>query len=63
MKINSGEFETNVNGVFEIAITQEGDVSDDGGYSFPMITNRYELDSVNAKHLIDELQHFLDFGN
>ena len=62
MKLSSGEFETEVDGGFVISITREGDISDDGGYSFPMVTNSFEIDTANAKHLIDELQHFVDYG-
>lgn len=60
MKLNSGEFETNINGVFEIIITQESDCSSDGGYTFEDVTNSFELDKVNAAHLIDELQAYIN---
>jgi hypothetical protein len=60
MKLNSGEFETNADGVFEISITQESDWSQDGGFTFEDVTNAFELDSTNAKHLIAELQAFCD---
>ena len=63
MKLNSGEFETSVDGEFAISITQESDCSSDGGYTFEDVTNSFSLDLTDAKHLLDELQHYIDHGN
>lgn len=60
MKLNSGEFETQVeNGLFHIAIDQESNYSDDGGYNFVDVTNVFELSKEEAKYLIDELNEFI----
>ncbi len=64
MKLNSGEFETSIDdGDFDISITTISDHSLDGGHTFETVCTLYSLDKVNAKHLIDELQHFIDYGN
>lgn len=58
MKLNSGEFETKIGGVFQISITQESDCSFDGGYTFEDVTNIFDLDLENARHLLVELNEF-----
>ena len=61
VRLNSGEFETEqVDGSFDIHITQESELSLDGGYSFESVTNIFELNSINAKALVEELQHYID---
>ncbi len=62
MKLNSGEFETEIDedGDFVISICHESDWSTDGGYSFEDVTNTFALDRENAIHLVDELQAHLD---
>ena len=62
MKLNSGEFITDVkHGAFVIQITQESDVSLDGGHSFETVTNTFELGWKEAAYLLDELEHYLKF--
>ena len=58
MRLNSGEFETNDDGSFEITIRQESDWSTDGGHTYENVANTYELSAENARHLITELQEF-----
>lgn len=61
VRLNSGEFETEcVDGSFDIHITQESELSLDGGYTFEEVTNVFELNTVNAKALVEELQHYID---
>lgn len=59
MDINDGELKTKVDGCFEISITQESDWSQDGGYTFEMVTNTIELDAVQAGRLAAELQNYI----
>tara|TARA_R110002096_G_scaffold315227_3_gene509458 strand:- start:7444 stop:7635 length:192 start_codon:yes stop_codon:yes gene_type:complete len=61
--LNSGEFETSGGDTFTIAITQESDHSIDGGHTFETITNKFEIDRINANYLVNELQHFIKYGN
>ena len=62
MKLESGEFETLIDehGDFHISITQEGDISIDGGHTFEEECLTYIINKENAKHLIDELKHWID---
>ena len=60
MNLNNGEFETKVDRLFEISITQESDHSIDGGYTFEDVNVVFELDVENAKVLVKELNKFLD---
>lgn len=63
MKLNSGEFVTSVvDGAFTFEITQESDVSRDGGYTFEMVTNTFELGWKEAAALIEELQSYLELS-
>lgn len=61
MKLNSGEFETEIDsdGDFQVSIKTEGAYSNDGGYTYEDVTGCFCLDKVNAKHLIEELQHYV----
>ena len=61
MILNSREFQTEIDsdGEFEISITQESDWSTDGGHSFEDVTNTYCINRENAKHLVEELQHYI----
>lgn len=61
MKLNSGEFETEIDsdGDFAISICQESNCSSDGGYTFEDVTNTFCIDRSNAKYLIEELQHYV----
>ena len=45
---------------FCISITEESDISTDGGYTFEDVTNVWELDDQDAQALLKELQEFLD---
>lgn len=65
MRLNSGELETHGNndGTFTIAITQESDHSADGGHTFETITNKFEINRYDAGFLVEELQHFIKYGN
>jgi|LGVF01.1.fsa_nt_gb hypothetical protein len=61
MKLNSGEFETQVkDGFFNIFIKEESDISLDGGHTFEDTTNSYSLISGEAKALIGELSDYLN---
>lgn len=62
MKIESGVFETSVDkdGDFEISISQESDISLDGGYTFEDVCLSYFISRTNAKHLINELKSWID---
>jgi len=60
MNINEGEFETEENlNNFYISITQESDVSMDGGYSFESVTNVCSLNYDEAQRLADEILLFI----
>ena len=62
MKLNSGEFETEIDrdGDFAISISQESNCSSDGGYSFEDVTNTFYINKDDAKVLIEELQHYVE---
>ena len=60
-KATSGAFESEIDsdGEFAISITQESDCSYDGGYTFEDVTSTYCISKDDAKHLIEELQHYV----
>ena len=62
MKLKSGEFETAIDedGEFAISICQESNHSSDGGYTFEDVTNTFYIDKCDAKHLIDELEDYIN---
>jgi hypothetical protein len=60
MDLCNGDFETKVVGSeFSISITEESDISSDGGYTFHRTTNEWSLDKEDAKTLFEELKAFL----
>ena len=62
MKLNSGEFETeiDIDGTFSISICHESNCSTDGGYSFEDVTNTFCMERDNAKQLMEELQQYIN---
>ena len=61
MNLDNGEFRTNADsGLYIIIIEKESDLSVDGGHSFEMVSNEYELTKAEAKRMIVELQSFVD---
>jgi len=60
MLLNSGEFTTYIiDGMFVVAINQESNWSQDGGYTFEDVTNSFELGRAQAMALIDELEDYI----
>jgi len=59
VNLNNGEFTTKVKGEwFFISITEESDISVDGGHTFEDATNQFELDVDKAKERLRELTRF-----
>ena len=46
-------------GVFFISITEESDVSLDGGFTFVNVTNTWELNQQAARDLLNKLKEYL----
>jgi len=60
MRLNNSEFETDSDDdEFSISITQESDLSQDGGYSFEDVKNTFLLSRQTANDLLTELKEFL----
>ena len=60
MDISSGKFITCINDdTFDLMISEESDLSLDGGWTFEMVTSCFELSKENAMQLIDELEIFI----
>lgn len=60
MRIEEEQFETNAGvELFAISVTGEGDMSDDGGYTFETTTHTAELTTEQAVILIEELKEFI----
>ena len=60
MNLNNGEFETiGEYEMFCIEITQETLVPSDGGFSTVKTSNRYDLDRIQARDLLNELKLYL----
>ena len=63
-KSDEGDFETLNNGdTFQINVTQEGDCSNDDGWSFETQTNIALLTKKEVTELIAELQEWLKIKN
>jgi hypothetical protein len=45
---------------FEFTITEESDLSKDGGYSFEMVGNSYLVDKDIAAKIVIELNKFIE---
>ena len=61
MKLESGKFETEVDdGMLYISISQESDISKDGGYTFEDVTHTFELNKNTAKDLLTEINEYLE---
>ena len=60
MDISNGKFITCINNdSFELMISDESDLSLDGGYNFETVTSCFELNKETALQLIDELEIFI----
>jgi hypothetical protein len=60
MRLNNSEFTTDIDdGMFLISITQESDLSLDGGHSFEDVSNTFELTQQTARDLLLELKEYL----
>jgi hypothetical protein len=56
--VEIGDIKTNIGEEFEISITEESDLSMDGGHTFEEVTNVAYLNIEQARQLIRELSTF-----
>jgi len=59
MSIEYSVFRRNNEEFFEISITKESDLSDDGGHTFEDVTNEADLTKPDAIELIKKLKSFV----
>ncbi len=62
LKYDDVEFETSITDwkTFKLEISEESNISLDGGYTFEPVTNSFALNQSEAARLIEELSEYLN---